>query len=59
MFTNSKLAKSVKLACAFGAASSIGFTGAVNAQETEQAAEAVEKIEVRCKPSYSNVSNRH
>ena len=46
MFTNSKLAKSVKLACAFGAASSIGFTGAVNAQETEQAAEAVEKIEV-------------
>ena len=46
MFTNSKLAKSVKLACAFGAASSIGFTGAVNAQETEDAAEAVEKIEV-------------
>ena len=46
MFTNSKLAKSVKLACAFGAASTIGFTGAVNAQETEQAAEAVEKIEV-------------
>ncbi|AFT77646.1 TonB-dependent receptor [Alteromonas macleodii str. 'Black Sea 11'] len=46
MFTNSKLAKSVKLACAFGAASSIGFTGAVNAQETEQAADAVEKIEV-------------
>ncbi|NKX05755.1 TonB-dependent receptor, partial [Alteromonadaceae bacterium A_SAG6] len=40
------LAKSVKLACAFGAASSIGFTGAVNAQETEQAADAVEKIEV-------------
>jgi len=36
----------VKLACAFGAASSIGFTGAVNAQETEQAADAVEKIEV-------------
>ena len=46
MFTNSKLAKSVKLACAFGAASSIGFTGAVNAQETEEAADAVEKIEV-------------
>lgn len=46
MFINSKLAKSVKLACAFGAASSIGFTGAVNAQETEEAAEAVEKIEV-------------
>jgi len=43
MFTNSKLAKSVKLACAFGAASSIGFTGAVNAQETEEAADAVEK----------------
>ena len=46
MFINSKLAKSVKLACAFGAASSIGFTGAVNAQETEEAADAVEKIEV-------------
>ncbi|MEC8966341.1 MAG: TonB-dependent receptor [Pseudomonadota bacterium] len=46
MFTNSKLAKSVKLACAFGAASSIGFTGAVNAQETGEAADAVEKIEV-------------
>ena len=46
MFINSKLAKSVKLACAFGAASSIGFTGAVNAQETEEAADTVEKIEV-------------
>ena len=46
MFTNTKLAKSVKLACAFGAASTIGFTGAVNAQEAEEAAEAVEKIEV-------------
>ena len=46
MFTNSKLAKSVKLACEFGAASTIGFTGAVNAQETEEAADAVEKIEV-------------
>jgi outer membrane receptor protein involved in Fe transport len=46
MFTNSKLAKSVKLACAFGAASTIGFTGAVNAQETEEAMEAVEKISV-------------
>ena len=46
MFTNSKLAKSVKLACAFGAASTIAFTGAVNAQETEEAADAVEKIEV-------------
>ena len=46
MFTNSKLAKSVKLACAFGAASTIAFTGAVNAQETDEAADAVEKIEV-------------
>lgn len=46
MFTNTKLAKSVKLACAFGAASTIGFTGAVNAQEAEEAADAVEKIEV-------------
>jgi len=45
MFTNSKLAKSVKLACAFGAASTIGFAGAANAQE-EAAADAVEKIEV-------------
>ena len=40
MFTNTKLAKSVKRACAFGAASTIGFTGAVNAQEAEEAAEA-------------------
>ena len=56
MFTNSKLAKSVKLACAFGAASTIGFTGAVNAQETEEAADAVEKIEVT---GYSYPSYRH
>ena len=45
MFTNSKLAKSVKLACAFSAASAFSFSGAVQAQE-EQEAVAVEKIEV-------------
>ena len=45
MFTNSKLAKSVKLACAFSAASAFSFSGAVHAQE-EQEAVAVEKIEV-------------
>ncbi|PHS51450.1 MAG: TonB-dependent receptor [Alteromonas sp.] len=46
MFTNSKLAKSVRLACAFGAVSTIGFSGAVAAQEAEEAADSVEKIEV-------------
>ena len=46
MFTNSKLAKSVKLACAFSAASAFSFSGAVHAQE-EQEAVAVEKIEAK------------
>ncbi|MDP2537799.1 TonB-dependent receptor domain-containing protein [Alteromonas stellipolaris] len=46
MFTNSKLAKSVRLACAFGAVSTISFSGAVAAQEAEEAADSVEKIEV-------------
>ncbi len=46
MFTNSKLAKSVKLACAFGAATSAMIApSAAFAQEAE-AEEAVEKIEV-------------
>jgi len=45
MFTNSKLAKSVKLACAFSAASAFSFSGAVQAQD-EQSAETVEKIQV-------------
>ncbi|NMH59569.1 TonB-dependent receptor [Alteromonas ponticola] len=48
MFTNSKLAKSVKLACAFGAASAAMLaSGAALAQETEeQEATTVEKIQV-------------
>ncbi len=33
MFTNSKLAQSVKLACAFGAVSSLGFAAPALAQE--------------------------
>ncbi|GEA11768.1 TonB-dependent receptor [Alteromonas sp. KUL49] len=45
MFTNSKLAKSVKLACAFGAASAAMIApNAAFAQEAEM--DAVEKIEV-------------
>ena len=48
MFTNSKLAKSVKLACAFGAASAFGFSGSALAQQADDAVEetAVEKIEI-------------
>jgi iron complex outermembrane receptor protein len=46
MFTNNKLAKAVKIACAFGAASSIGFTGSVLAQENGATEESVEKIQV-------------
>ncbi|MCU7555080.1 TonB-dependent receptor [Alteromonas sp. ASW11-19] len=45
MFTNSKLAKSVKLACAFGAASAALTTTQVVAQEAG-ADEPVEKIQV-------------
>ncbi|MFC4699853.1 TonB-dependent receptor domain-containing protein [Glaciecola siphonariae] len=45
MFTNNKLAKAVKIACAFGAASTIGFTGSAISQENG-AEEAVEKIQV-------------
>lgn len=36
MFTNSKLSKSVRLALAFGAASTLAFAGGVNAQENEE-----------------------
>ena len=47
MFTNNKLAKSVKLACAFGAASAAIFsTNMAVAQEDVTAEEAVEKISV-------------
>ena len=47
MFTNSRLAKSVKLACAFGALSASMTATSVVAQEDEQVAdEAVEKISV-------------
>jgi iron complex outermembrane receptor protein len=45
MFTNNKLSKAVRLAVAFGAASTAAFTGVVNAQETEEA-KSVERIEV-------------
>lgn len=45
MFTNTKLAKAVKLACMFGAASSVGFTGLASAQE-DGASEDIEKIQV-------------
>ncbi|WP_371192782.1 TonB-dependent receptor domain-containing protein [Glaciecola sp. SC05] len=46
MFTNTKLAKAVKIACAFGAASTIGFTGSALAQESGATEESVEKIQV-------------
>ncbi len=45
MFTNSKLAKSVKLACLFGAATTAGVSTSVVAQEAD-GVEAVEKIQV-------------
>lgn len=45
MFTNNKLSKAVRLAVAFGAASTAVFTGAVAAQEAEEAKD-VERIEV-------------
>ncbi|UTP71726.1 TonB-dependent receptor [Alteromonas sp. LMIT006] len=47
MFTNSKVAKSIRLAIAFGAASTMAFSNAALAQEeNEEAAEPVEKIQV-------------
>lgn len=46
MFTNSKIAKSVKLACLFGAASTAGIATNVAAQAQEDGAEVVEKIQV-------------
>nr|WP_136249897.1 TonB-dependent receptor [Ningiella ruwaisensis] len=45
MFTNNRLAKAVRLACAFGAASAITLSGSVLAQE-EETEEDVEKIQV-------------
>ncbi|MDT0582901.1 MULTISPECIES: TonB-dependent receptor domain-containing protein [Alteromonadaceae] len=45
MFTNTKLAKSVKLACLFGAASTAGIATNVAAQ-AEEGANTVEKIQV-------------
>ena len=45
MFTNNKLAKAVKLACAFGAVTTIGFSGATLAQE-DTGADTIEKISV-------------
>ncbi len=45
MFTNNKLSKAVRLAVVFGAASTAVFTGAVVAQEAEEAKD-VERIEV-------------
>lgn len=47
MFTNTKLAKSIQLAIAFGAVSGLSLSTAAVAQETEEAeAETVEKIQV-------------
>ena len=48
MFTNSKMARSIKLAIAFGAVSGLAFTGNALAQESEEveASEPVEKISV-------------
>ena len=46
MFTNSKLAQSVKLACAFGAVSSLGFAAPAIAQDAGADEGAVEKIQV-------------
>ncbi len=45
MYTNNKLSKAVRLAVAFGAASTAAFTGAVVAQEATEAKD-VERIEV-------------
>ncbi len=45
MFTNNKLSKAVRLAVAFGAASTAAFTGAVAAQEAEEQ-QKCERIEV-------------
>lgn len=45
MLTNTKLARAVKLACAFGAASTFAFSGTVMAQDAG-ADEVVEKIQV-------------
>jgi outer membrane cobalamin receptor len=46
MFTNTKLAQSVKLACAFGAVSTLGFAAPVFAQEAGADDANVEKIQV-------------
>lgn len=46
MFTNSKLAKSVKLACAFGAASAALVTSNAALAQEEQADQVIEKISV-------------
>lgn len=46
MFKNNKLARAVKIACALGAASTIGFAGSALAQEDDGAEKAIEKIQV-------------
>ena len=47
MFTNTKLAKSIQLAIAFGAVSGLSLSNAALAQETEEAeAQVVEKIQI-------------
>nr|WP_297349474.1 TonB-dependent receptor [uncultured Glaciecola sp.] len=46
MFKNNKLARAVKIACAIGAASTLGFAGSALAQEDDGAEKAVEKIQV-------------
>ena len=46
MFTNNKIAKAVSIACAFGAASTIGLSTKALAQDEASAEEVVEKIQV-------------
>jgi outer membrane receptor protein involved in Fe transport len=46
MFTNSKLAKSVKLACAFGAVAATGLSVPAFAQEAQGEEAAIEKVQV-------------
>lgn len=45
MFTNNKLSKAVRLAVAFGAVSTVAFTGAAFAQDAAQKEESAEKVE--------------
>lgn len=46
MFINNKIAKAVKIACAFSAVSTLGMSGVALAQESEVTEQSVEKIQV-------------